>query len=165
MKPVSCSLTFLAASFVLLTGSAVTVAQSGVKSGQVRTNPAYQIKPLQRTRQIRPSYKKPRTRRINTLNSIPNAAPSIARIRSEAIRESLVSLQRLRPYTVNYNELRSDVRRYWHRNVARPTTRGLAGTIMRHVKTFYKGFVRAEVYSGAQAGIRKVRTALGKRRR
>ncbi len=103
--------------------------------------------------------------RIKRRNRSRNRRLSLATIRSAAIRETLRDLEALRPYTRNFGQLRIAIRRYWTHNITRPTTNGLAGTIMAHVKGFYKGLVRSEVYAGSAAGIVKVRKALRQRRR
>ncbi len=123
--------------------------RAGQKAG------TYQVQP-------RTGYRKSVGRPIK---SRYNKGLSLAAIRAGAIRQTLADLERLRPYTTNFNALRSAIRRYWQRNITRPTTRGLAGTIMRHVKGFYKGLVRGQVYAGSAAGIVKVKKALRNRRR
>ena len=92
-------------------------------------------------------------------------APTIAAIRSAAIKDSLRGLRPLRPYTTSYKRLQSAVRRYWRRNVTRPNGNALARIIMRHVKRGDRSDVRSSVFSGARSGVRKVKRQLAKRRR
>ena len=165
MKYIPCSLTILAASFTLLAGSTLAAERPPGAYAKTQGTSTYYVKPGIRKSQNNTRYQASPTKRKTLIKSRANRGLSLNAIRSGAIRQSLIDLQRLRPYATNYNELRSAVRAYWHRNITRPTTRGLAGTIMRHVKTFYKGFVRSEVYAGADAGIRKVKLALRNRRR
>ncbi len=89
---------------------------------------------------------------------------SLKAIRNEAIRDTINGLGELRPFTTNFNRLKAAVRRYWKRNISRPSARGLTNTIMRHVKRKSRKLVRSEVYSGAKSGVRKVKRALRKRK-
>ena len=88
---------------------------------------------------------------------------SIKSIRAQAIRETLGGLGELRPYTTNYKRLKSAIRRYWKRNVKRPSTKALAKTMMRYVKRSARKDVRSEVYSGAAEIVAEIKQELRKR--
>jgi hypothetical protein len=157
------ALRFLAlamAIFTLTAGQALATEQRRGATGKTHTIKTYRVSTHARARLPRPRYQQKSTngRRVIKTKAYKNL--SIARIRSAVIKQTLIDLQELRPYTINFNELKSAVRLYWNRNITRPTTRGLVGTIMPHVKGFYKGFVRGKVRSGAAAGIKKVKLAL-----
>ena len=88
---------------------------------------------------------------------------TIAQIRDGAIKDTLSGLKELRPYARNYKGLKSAVRRYWRRNVRRPSGNALARTIMRYVKRKNRKLVRSDVFSGSKSGARKVQKQLQKR--
>ncbi len=84
-------------------------------------------------------------------------------IRALAIRETLDGLGELRPYTTNYKRLKAAIRRYWKRNVKRPSTKALAKTMMRYVRKGDRGLVRSEVYSGAAEIVAVIKKELKRR--
>ena len=155
MRPVFC-IAILAGLLATLTGGeAPAVERTWRTTGSSGIIYSAPIRRQQAPAQLR--YRRPAP---GPQNIRANRGTNIAAIRADAIRETLVRLTPLRPYTTNFNHLKTAIRQYWHHNIHRPTTRGLAGTIMAHVKGFYKGLVRSQVYADSRTGIARVKRAL-----
>ena len=126
----------------LLTNSAQATAPLVNKPDQIRV--IEQVRHFE-TRSVRPVKK-----RLST-------------IRNDAIRESMIRLRELRPYTSNYRGLRRAVRRYWHNNIRRPSARRLTAVIMPYVSMWVRGIAYPKVLAHSQNGVRRVRSALRNR--
>ncbi len=137
------SLVLTAIALCLLTSSAKAAAP-------LVNNPPDQIRVIEHVRHFETRSVRPVKKRLST-------------IRNDAIRESMIRLRELRPYTSNYRGLRRAVRRYWHNNIRRPSARRLTAVIMPYVSMWVRGIAYPKVLAHSQNGVRRVRSALRNR--